>query len=167
MFSLKIIRPKIIEKKDSEDITISEAIETIYSKVGQVVIISWNGINIPVFGSSIGSLIYNIVSMIKLIKLNRNEFTENFLDPSFTATWSFRKRERYIEIKATWFAIPYLPDENVKLSELQRAPNLVVVNQKEFVAMWIDLLRLIKTDLETVGYNSELEGYKELEDLLK
>jgi hypothetical protein len=165
MFYIEILRPAYLGEKDSEDSTVAEAIETIYSNAGRMITIHWNGFNIPLFGSSVSDIFYNAISILRSIEMKKKYFTENFLSPVFTTRWFFDINDDCVKITAEWITIANLESENITIDKLNEVSNIVEVGVQQFVDMWKNFLSVIKSDLLTVGYGYELSGFEFLKKL--
>jgi hypothetical protein len=165
MFFIEITRPVKLGIKDPEDTTVSEAIESIYSNAGRMINMHWNDFVIPLFGYSLGDIYYNIINILNDIKSGKSFFTENFLDAVFTAKWVCEIRNDMIKITAHWTTIANLEKEDITIDKLKQVSNVVLVDLEEFTSGWKKLLRIIKEDLITVGYDNTLEGFEYLEKL--
>ena len=150
MFQIKIKNININSTKDPDDIYISEAIETIYSNSGCIAELNWNGYNISILGSSIGSIYSNIVHMINQLELKKEYFVENFLDSSFTAKW-----ECYIDGDSLKIVAFFIDIANTKktVKDIINRNNTINIKPKLFICEWRKLLNKINKDLISAGYN--------------
>ena len=108
MFNIRTKDSIVYKTKDTEDSSVSEALETIYENYpGAVAELEWNNCVIPLLGHSIGSIYNSITHLLSCIKDGIMNGTENFLDNTFTAKWKFQIKNDSITIESYWIAVSY------------------------------------------------------------
>lgn len=165
MFEIIINRPVKLGKLDTEDTSVSEAIETIYKydEVGILTIV-WNHLSIVLKGHSLASIYNDIIYMLEFIQMGDEKFSITFLDPSFTTKWESELINEDIKITALWTDVDSFGTEKQLLKELRQS-NIIVENQHDFIKDWESLLKMIKEDLISTGYDNTLEGFEYLDTL--
>ena len=147
-------------QKDLNDLTVPEAIETIYySSADCVASLVWNGCKLLLFGVTIGNIYNNIISTVTAITSNSETFLENFLDSAFTARWEFAVNGDNIHITAYWFDIVCIE------GDIMSVPNSVIMPKNKIIHEFDKLLSKIKEDLTIVGYDNSLYGFEYLETI--
>lgn len=167
MFKIITKKKNLIEKNaDIEDITVSEAISTIYNYSTDFLIsINWNRIIILLDGVSFSQIYNDAVLMLELIKSPEKEFSINFLDSNFTAKWNFTKENSTLNIHAEWYDIASFDGTNISVEKLNDLCNFLEEDIECFINTWDSLLKEIKIDLLNAGYNNELENFDYLDKL--
>lgn len=166
MFKIIIKRKDLIGKKrDIEDLTICEAISTVYNYSEDLFIfICWNGFKIPMDGISFSQIYNDVIIMLEELE-HDDDFYVSFLDASFTAIWNFSINIDRVIVEAKWINIAPYHYKNTTIEDLRKVSNIINVNKKEFINEWNNLLKIIKYDLLSVGYTNELEGFDYLNNL--
>ncbi|MGE8512462.1 MAG: hypothetical protein ACN6N7_07145 [Chryseobacterium culicis] len=166
MFKIITKGKAMLGSYDPEAQDTSEAIYTIYkADYDFMIFICWNGFHIPVDGSSLSQIYSDVVNMLEFIKIGEHDFWVSFLGSCFTAVWYFSIKNEEIEIKAEWTDIAPYHYENRRVENLREVSDVVIINKNNFINEWDNILRMIKNDLLSVGYNSRLEGFYYLNDL--
>ncbi|GEN76890.1 hypothetical protein [Chryseobacterium hagamense] len=166
MFEIIIKEKAKIEKLDSNDFDITEAIYSIYKNGKFMIFINWNGFYIPMNGSTLSQIFDDIIEMLEaLLDIESNNFSVNFLDSCFTAVWEFSKENENIKIKSEWIEIAPYNLKNITIEELNKVSNIVKINKVDFIRKWDFLIKIIKDDLIISGYDIDLEGLEYLRNL--
>ncbi|MET3035877.1 hypothetical protein ABXT08_07245 [Chryseobacterium sp. NRRL B-14859] len=166
MFEITITKKVITKKKaDFEDITVSEAISTIYNYSKDFIIfINWNGFKLPIDGVGFSQIYNDIIIMLEELE-EGCDFSVNFLDSGFTAIWKFTTKGHFIDVEAEWVDIASYGYEKTTIEELEKVSNVITVNKREFIKEWNSLLKIIKDDLINAGYDETLDGFEYLKAL--
>lgn len=168
MFKIIIKEKAKIEKLDSDDYDIKEAIYSIYKNDDKFMIfINWNDFYIPMNGATLSQIFDDIIEMLEeLLDAESNEFSVNFLDSCFTTVWeiSYEDKEN-IKIKSEWIEIAPFSFENTTVEDLKKISNIIIVNKDKFIDEWNNLLKIIKYDLLSAGYNNNLNDFEYLNNL--
>ena len=151
---------------DLEDQDTSEAIYSIYkADYDFMIFICWNGFHIPMDGSSLSQIYNDVVDMLEFIAMGEQDFWISFLDTGFTAVWYFSVKNEEIKIKAEWTDIAPYHYENRRVENLREVSDIVMINKNSFINEWNNLLRIVKNDLVSVGYDNHLERFDYLNNL--
>ena len=149
---------------DSEDTTLSEAVESTYTpanfEAGGTILFHWNQISIPLPLDCMSDLIDCIFWMFDAI-LNGDDFDLNILCWLFTVTWSFEIQNSMLKIVSRWWVIKV--DEHTR-EILNSDKSVLIIDKKNFMQEWFKLLSIIRNDLKIVGYdfpefNDKLSAY--------
>jgi len=150
MFKIEISERESYLKRDIEDSSISEALETIYQGNANFDII-WNKITIHVsLDSDMCMIIFDIKRMFKELKKNKTEgtFTISWGSPSFFTQWDFEVKEKILIIDSYWTTV------NGNMNSLRKPNNKkIIVDKDYFLEEWRKVLSVIKEDLLKAGYN--------------
>ncbi|MEJ5102671.1 hypothetical protein [Chryseobacterium sp. MYb328] len=167
MFKIEFKVTKKLGKIDIEDISVSEAIWSIYPNDDENVIITFGNylIHLDKRGDIAG--MYNdIIRMLKCLNENNSEFLTSFLSSGFTVYWNFKKEENSITITPTWFSAGLKHRETDLFVEHVREVNFpITVTTDVFISEWHKFLKNIKEDLLKVGYTEDLENFEYLKNL--
>lgn len=167
MFKIEFKVTNKLGIKDTEDISVSEAIWTAYHNYGEEITITFGNYLIYLDKKGDISDIYNdIIYMLKNVKENNNEFEVNFLSSGFTVYWNFKKEKNLISIFPKWISAGLKSKEtNLFIQNVREANSTITVNVEVFVYEWHKLLKSIKDDLLKVGYTENLENFDYLKNL--
>ncbi|GEN78243.1 hypothetical protein [Chryseobacterium hagamense] len=167
MFEIKFNVTKKLGIIDNEDISVSEAIWSIYPNYDENVIITFG--NYLIYLDKRGDIagMYNdIIYMLKDLNENENEFQMSFLSSGFTVYWNFKKEENLITITPKWISAGLKDREtNLFVQNVREANFPITVNTDVFISEWHKLLKNIKDDLLKVGYTEDLENFEYLKNL--
>jgi len=166
MFKIEFNVTKKLGIVDNEDISVSEAIWSIYPNYDENVTITFGNYLIHLDKKGDLSVIYNDV-ILMLKKLNEiEEFETSFLSSGFTAYWNFKKGKNSITISPKWISAGLENREtNLFIQNVREANFSIIVNTEVFISEWHKLLKSIKDDLLTVGYTEKLENFEYLKNL--
>ncbi len=167
MFEIKTKGKKIILKEsDPEDIEVREAIYTIYNgDYSFMILINWNNFEISMDGVSFSQIYDDVVNMLEFINLCEEKFSISFLDSCFTTRWHFSIKDEIIKVVADWIDIASYGNENITLENLKKVSDTIIINKNDFKKEWNNLLKIIKQDLISAGYDDRLEGFEYLHTL--
>ena len=166
MFKLLISGPIELNEIDTEDSTVNEALQTIYSGTkAYAVYLKWNNYIVELgLNAEIADIFSDIIKMMDGLR-NQKEFSIYWGSSSFFATWAFIVDTDHVKIKADWTS---LRGPKEILEEIRKVPNQLIISKKEFMNEWLELLSVIKKDLQQAGYDKELlKDLHKLEDLEK
>lgn len=152
-FKLLISQPNNLLPRDKEDITINEALQTIYPYTRESSIyMYWNGYILELWlCAEISDIIKDILSLINSLK-NEKQFSINWGCNIFFGTWECLQYKNTIKIKSNWNA---LRGGNEILNQINKVSNELIIDIDAFIKEWLKLLNQIKKDLEKTGYNKE------------
>jgi len=167
MFKIKFNVTKALGIKDSEDISVSEAVWSTYPTYGEEIVITFGDYLIHIDKKGDISGIYNdIIYMLKDLNENENEFQTGFLTSGFTAYWNFKKEKNSITISPKWISAGLMSKKtNLFIQNVREANFPITVNTEVFISEWHKLLKSIKDDLLKVGYTEKLENFEYLKNL--
>lgn len=167
MFKIEFNKTKKLGKIDPEDLSVSEAIWSIYLNYDDYIIITFGDYLIHLDKRGDISVMYNdIIYMLKNLNENKTEFLTSFLSSGFTAYWNFKKEENLITITPQWFAVGLEKKETKLFIENVREANIpITLSIDVFMSEWHRLLESIKNDLLKTGYTEELENFEYLKKL--
>lgn len=155
--------PKKLGVKDKKDVTVSEAIHTIYKRDEEwMFTLDWNGVEFLFDGIMISNIYKDVIGL--LIALNRNVpgFKISFLDSGCTAVWDMELNGEELNIDARWTTVT---SNNDRALEKLREMEGLTVQKTDFMVPWKTLLSQVKKDLLKAGYTNRLEGFEYLENL--
>lgn len=154
MFNIKIVRNIIPSIQDDEDISVVEAVQTIYKNEDSwIAEMNWNGYIIPLFGDTIAYLYKDILSIINCIESNKEIFEKSFLDASFTARWECSINNNIIHIKAFWFDLSPAANENQEIKDINSVSNILAMDKNKFIDELNILIDKVNRDLLSAGYD--------------
>lgn len=162
MFKLELVRNTPLGQKDDDDISVSEAISSTYSDYETDIHLFFNDLILCLSRKGDISDIYgDIIDIFKEIERGTEDFYMAFLSSSFTTHWDFKLiAPNVIKIKAKWVDVVYFDKKQAMIKKSE-----VKIHASEFMKQWKKILKPIKNDLLTLGYNSRLEGFHFLENM--
>ena len=156
-FKLLISQPIELNAMDEEDLTINEALQTIYTyNKESSIYLKWNNYIIELnLAAQIADIYDDIIKMLELLINEKiREFDIYWGSSSFMAQWHINKNNNEnINIEAHWTAVT---GGKVTLKELNKVKNKIEINVNVFLREWLRLISLIKEDLIKAGYNSTI-----------
>lgn len=162
MFKLEVIRDTLLGTKDSEDTSVSEAIFSTYLEYSPDILLHWNDLTLCLSRRGDISDIYDdIIDILTQLEHRIESFFMAFLSSSFTAHWDFKIIDsNLIKVDAKWIDVVYLDKSksNIKRSSM-------VISISDFTEQWKKILRSIKKDLLSLGYDNTLDGFVFLDTL--
>jgi hypothetical protein len=167
IFRIEIEPNGRLEAIDPEDTTTAEAIETVYRE-GPAVYIHMGDRACArlTVGGGISDIYNDVVRMLKRLELDSSPFEVSFLCSCFTAIWRINEVSGVLTIGASWSAVVgSVNGVEVEERHFNDVLPCFTVEKKEFVAEWHKLLRKVKCDLLSVGYDGRLENFEYLERL--
>ncbi|MDR4892514.1 MULTISPECIES: hypothetical protein [unclassified Chryseobacterium] len=167
MFKIEFNKTKEIGVIDTEDMSVSEAIWSTYLAYEEDIIITFGNYLIYLNRKGDISVMYNdIISMLKKMKENEDEFEISFLSSAFTLYWNFKKENKSVIITPKWISVGLENRETGLFVENLRDANFpITVKTEDFIFEWNNLLKDIKEDLLKVGYTEDLENFEYLKTL--
>ncbi|MGG5508268.1 MULTISPECIES: hypothetical protein [unclassified Myroides] len=156
IFDLEIPNSRKLKERDIADLTLSEALFTIYDLDNNLILI-WNDARITLnYKLDIGDSILDIFQMIDDIINKKEEFKTQFPSQSFFELWICEIIDNNIHIKWDGFKENY--NNNID--------DIIVLDVSLFVKVWMKLLQQLKSDLLEKGYNElNLEDFYLFEKL--
>lgn len=163
MFSIEVLDDFVLGEKDEEDISVSEAIESIYVEYTHDIVLNWNEHITRLDRKGDISEMYNdIIRMLNaLTDRNKKSFSVSFLSSTFTAIWDFVIDANMLNIKAKWITVSFLDDSSGDSDNLYSLNIPIDI----FISEWNKLLLILRNDLVKCGYNESLEGFSYLKNL--
>ena len=165
-FSLLVSNANHFLPRDEQDVTISEALQTIYPYTKEAsVYMYWNGYILELyFCAEISDLIQDIFFLINSLG-DKKQFRVNWGSNIFFGTWDCLSDGKYIKIKSDLQA---LRGGSETLKQLSHVSNEVTIQIDTFTKEWLKLLKQIKKDLERNGYNrNNLKDFILLESIIQ
>jgi hypothetical protein len=162
MFQIKILEKEVCLSRDFDDLTIGEALETIYPN-HSIFIILWNEIEIELsYGYDMSMIIRDIKQMFDCFNNIKSEgdFKIFWGSSSFMTQWNFIVKGDVLTLTSYW------TDVKGDLDKLRDPINkIILLNKGDFIAEWKMLLKVVMEDLESVGYNEgNLDDFNFLKD---
>ena len=172
MFKITITKQEELGELDSEDTTLSEAVDSTYTPLdlrrGAIlpnfkwgdILLHWNQISMPLLFSCMSDIVDDILRMLDAI-LNGDNSDITFLTEPFTVFWYFEIQDSMIKIVSKWGSIS--ADEQTR-EILNSDKSVLIIDKKIFIQEWFKLLSIFHNDLKTVGYdfpefNDKLAAY--------
>ncbi len=168
MFDIQIQQQRVLNNRNSEDRTISEAIATIYSSYENELKIVWNDLIFVLDFNSDLSIIFNdILNLINDIDSMQEKFNVSFLSSTFTAKWEFDRESDIIIVSPSIYQGYVLRNgEFIDQDNLDSIHSELRIQESDFKAPWIELLNVIKSDLVRAEYNDTLEDIDSINRIL-
>lgn len=166
MFKILTSKPVSLNPIDDEDLTIKEALQTIYPYTKESALyIYWNGYILELwFCAEISDIFKDIMKMLDSL-LDKESFEIHWGSNIFFGIWSFTIVDSSIKINSTWTD---LRGGKEILDQVKKVSNTLIIDKKTFINEWINLLEQLKNDLINTGYNNEnIEDFYLLENLDK
>jgi len=155
-------------KRDVEDTTLSEAIESIYDNYKDFVFRVSLDNNVKIlldFKGDLSSIINDIIKLHQKTLLSERQFMITFLSSSFTATWYVSNTD-WVTISPKWTTAIFEKDGNkIETPNYSNYEDPIVTKTHLFIREWEKLLIEVREDLKRAGYGKELEGFEYLESL--
>jgi len=140
MFQIKFISGELLNY-DPEDISINEAIQSIYD-IDDEIVLNWNGDEVCIsLNYDIGESFSDILKMIDSLNSEETEYIMKWPSQTFWVTWNFKSiNKSELQIEAFW-------NKTIK--------PIIRVNRYAFIKEWEKVVIKIKEDLKMQGYNIE------------
>lgn len=160
-FYIQTSNPHILKEFNTNDDSLSEAIETVFPMNTEELIIYWNHIGIPLsYKYDISYMIEDILKMLEYINSEaKGELVIHWLPDTFRSDWKLKWNEESIIINANW--------ENLKgdLQKILVQPAKVELLKEDFISEWKMLLGILVNALKQNGYNHSISNqYRRLVD---
>ncbi len=168
MFDLQFNQQRVLNKRDVDDTTISEAISSIYECYDNDLKIIWNDLSFVLdFNSDISIIFNDLLYMIEDLNNNLSEFNTTFLSSSFTAKWSFKRNLDNLTVTPSIYQGHVLKNgEFFEQSDLESIDSLLQTNATDFIMPWIKLVKVLKSDILTAGYPMSIDGMELINKVL-
>ena len=170
MFKITTAHSDKLNSKDPEDLTVSEAIHTIYPGYNYIDTVYWNRITIQIDRKGDLSSIYNdIVQFVHDIRSGANAFKESFLSSTCTAEFEVRKKDKQLIIIPRFYDVRAFQNGiQIPLSTLKNMDHELEISEEDFLTELYKLLRSVNNDLLSAGYSvQDLEDFGVLVELLE
>ncbi len=148
-FRIQVNNPRISGKKNSEDETLDECVETCFLLNTEMAIIEWLGVYIPLsYKYSISTILNDILIMLQTL-LNKKNGALDITWPSsdFNARWIISWKNDNLTIIAKWNSV--IGNTEDMLNKL----DAVNINKSEFLYEWKKLLEIVINGLFKCGYD--------------
>lgn len=155
MFEIQIQQDRVLNNCNPNDKTISEAIATIYPLYENELKIIWNDLIFVLDFNSDLSIIFNdILYLIDDLDSKQETFNASFLSNSYTAKWEFeRKSDTIIVVPSIYQGYVLWNGEFIEQRNLESIQSELRIHERDFKTPWIQLLKVIKSDLIQAGYD--------------
>ena len=160
-FYMQAGNPEYKKNFDKSDVTLSDAVETVFPMDTEAVIMMWNHIAIPLsYKYDIGYMMDDIISLLCKIESEEEcSFKISWLPDTFRCDWMIHKKKDSLTIQAVWESI------TGKLELLLNQCNTIELKADDFISEWKMVLEKIIQGLEHSGYTGEkLRGMVRLVD---
>jgi len=152
-FQLKIPAEVRKGKYDSEDETVSEALETVFSHEEEV-LLYWGEYRIPLsIKWDISDMWSDICLLWQRLRDSRVVmFSIDWPTSSFFAHWEFERVDEQLIITASWTTVP---GGKEALHAIRQVGNHISVPTLDFLKYWERLIRFLIASLEESGYSTK------------
>lgn len=164
-FKLLVSNPYRLYHRDEQDVTINEALQTIYPYTKEAsVYMYWNGYILELYYcAEISDIIQDVFFLVTSLG-DKKQFRVNWGSNIFFGTWDCFCNEKEIKIISDLQA---LRGGSKTLEQLNCVAKELTIQIDVFTKEWLNLLRQIKKDLERSGYNaSNLNDFYLLENII-
>ena len=160
-FHIQTSAPKIVTKHDIGDVTLADAIETIFPMQTEYAYMIWNHVHIPLsYKYDISYMVMDALALVdQVMSRETGHLAIDWLPDTFSASWNVSWDGFQVEIHSTW--------RNVigDVKALLNARNYLSLAKDQFVAEWKPLFSLLASALQACGY-SNLQDYSYLSGIV-
>lgn len=151
-FYIQASSPRISNKFDIDDESISESIETIFLLNTEMALINWSGVFVPMsYKYTISTMIPDIILMIHtLIRKEKGELEIYWPSNDFNSHWILSWSDDSLVIKARWESVIGGTESLLNLLEPLK------INKSKFITEWRALLEVILNALDICGYKESI-----------
>ena len=168
LFSIKSFPAEGLNKRDVEDSTVSEALQTIYPKnKSSNLCMIWNGVVLGLeMHDEVADIYWDIIKMLyDMYEQPLSSTRVHWGSSVFMAEWIIKPYNDTLYISAYWTALKH---KKHLLPELNTPNDTIYIKREVFIAYWLQLLRKIQIDLKQQGYNeSNLEDFYHIDTIFK
>lgn len=150
-FSIQASNPRVLRTYDSNDESLSDAIQTVFPLDTEWALITWNGIFTPLNYKYDWSLLADdVIALLDDMLANaRGAKTIHWPSNTFSSIWSITWTDETVVVRAQWNCVLG------GLLDLLRAKPIVTTSKSRFMAEWKRPLQVIGDALRTAGYSVE------------
>jgi hypothetical protein len=148
-FGIQVSNPRISGKKDSEDDTLDECVETCFLLNTEMALIEWFGVYIPLnYKYSISTILKDVLIMLEALLDKKNgAFDITWPSSDFNAIWIMSWKDDNLTIEAKWSTVIG------KTEDMLNNLGALNVNKSEFIYEWKKLLETVINRLSQCGYS--------------
>ncbi len=161
-FGIQVSNPKVSGKRDPDDETLDECVETSFLLNTEMALIEWLGVFIPLhYKYSISTMLLDIIMMLHLLLDQKDGETEiTWPSSDFNAIWAMSWRGDDLTIDARWNSV-IGKTENL-LNDLDE----LKISKSEFISEWKVLLGTVMDALIECGYSeANVKGFERLQSV--
>ncbi len=147
-FCIQTGKPSFTGKYNSEDKSLSDAIESSFPLQTENAILSWHHICIPLsYKYDVSYMMEDILGILEALKRESGEMVIHWLPDTFRSDWKISWKMKQIKIASYWECVVGDSEE-----ELNANAELVLLIS-DFVCEWKKILYIIICGLNECGYS--------------
>ncbi len=151
-FFIQVSNPCFYCKRNTEDESLADAIESSFPLFTENMILTWNHISIPLsYKYDISYMILDIINMVKALRIEeKGKMTIHWLPDTFRCDWNLQWSDKKLNIKSHW-------DNTIgHLEEILNKNSELTLDISTFIKEWKGVFKTILHGLENCGYHEDL-----------
>lgn len=162
-FIIQASNPRMLRFCDSDDATLTDAIQTVFPMDTENAVLAWNNIYVPLsYKYDLSVMTDDIVQLCEeMLASPHGVRLVHWPSNTFTASWEFVWSSEVVAVKARWACVTGCLE-----SMLSSKPS-ISIPVEDFVAEWKRPLEVIRAALDLAGYTpAQIAGIRRLDAVL-